>query len=139
MGSRKAPDASHPSRADGLVRAVSGWRGAVSPLCLRKVRVSCLSRVYFKTLLFAALEGIPRRPPPNPVGELGALQLLSAAPLGARRARRLRWRPRIAATPWPPGADSLPWNRRLRAVASRAVVFTKCSLTPSQPPFRTRL
>jgi hypothetical protein len=44
----------------------------------------CLGSSLFKTFLIAALEGIPRRPPPNPVGQLGALQLLSAALFGAR-------------------------------------------------------
>lgn len=126
-GNWKAPGASRWSRADGLVRAASGWRGAVCVLCSRKVWVSCRSKVfiYSKTLLIATLEVVPQRPPPNSVGDLGALQLLSAAPLGARRARRLRWRPEIAATPLPPGADSLPRNRRLLTVASRTFLFTK--------------
>lgn len=126
-GNWKAPGASRWSRADGLVRAASGWRGAVCVLCSRKVWVSCRSKVfiYSKTLLIATLEVVPQRPPPNSVGDLGALQLLSAAPLGARRARRLRWRPEIAATPLPPGADSLPRNRRLLTVASRTSLFTK--------------
>lgn len=69
--------------------------------------------------LFSGSGRIPQRPPPNSVGELGALQLLSAAPLGARRAPQLRWRPGIAATPLPPGADRLTRNRRLLTVSSR--------------------
>lgn len=45
---------------------------------------NCLGSLLFKTFLIAALEGIPRRPPPNPVSWLGALQLPSAALVGAR-------------------------------------------------------
>lgn len=41
---------------------------------------NCLGSLLFKTFLIAALEGIPRRPPPKPVSWLGALQLPSAAP-----------------------------------------------------------
>lgn len=61
-------------------------------LGLRKVHVCWLSRVLTcsRTLLIAAPGRISQRPPANPVGELGALQLRSAAPLGARRSGRLR-------------------------------------------------
>lgn len=78
-----------------LVRAVWGWRGAGFSLCSGQVHVSWLSRVLTcsRTLLIAAPRGIPQRPPANPVGELGALQLLSAALLGARGAGRLRGDP----------------------------------------------
>lgn len=90
-----------------LVRArPGGWRRAGFSLCSGEVRVSWLSGVLTRsrTLRAAALGGIPRRAPPaSPGGELGALQLLSAAPLGARGAGRLPGDPASRR----PGARSL--------------------------------
>lgn len=68
------------------------WRGVFLVL-LRSAGPLAVQGPYLLHSLTAALEGIPRRPPANPAGELGALQLPSAAPLGARGAGRLRGDP----------------------------------------------
>lgn len=62
-------------------------------MLLRSAGPLAVQGPYLLHSLTAALEGIPRRPPANPAGELGALQLPSAAPLGARGAGRLRGDP----------------------------------------------